>query len=275
MDGRKSGAKVGLFVDVANMTRNGGFGIRFDVLREFACRDGAEPVRLNAYVTFDPERGREDREYRERAYNFFSLLRDFEYKVIQKDVKWYVDESGARFGKANADLEMAVDVLLQSENLDRVMLATGDGDFVQVVRALQNKGCRVEALAFRNVSNELRREVDMFMWGYLVPNLLPASGPSDAPAWGEIGSRVFGVCYHHNAAGYGFMRFLKRISGGLWITDSRHPDSPYASVFFHDSQMPEGFNTSSLPSHDLVFEFTLAEGERGVQAMDIKLAAGG
>ena len=27
-----------------------------DVLREFACRDYAEPVRLNAYVTFDGER---------------------------------------------------------------------------------------------------------------------------------------------------------------------------------------------------------------------------
>ena len=35
---------------------------------------------------------------------------------------------------------------------------TGDGDFVQVVRALQNKGCRVEVLAFDNVSEELRRE---------------------------------------------------------------------------------------------------------------------
>ena len=29
-----------------------------DVLREFACRDGAEPVRLNAYVSFDADRAR-------------------------------------------------------------------------------------------------------------------------------------------------------------------------------------------------------------------------
>ncbi len=267
----QSAAKVGLFVDVANLTCNGGFGARFDVLREFACRDGGEPLRLNAYVTFDPERGRDDIEYRERTFNFFSTLRDFEYKVIQKDVKWYRDESGERFGKANADLDMAVDALLQSENLDRVLLATGDGDFVQVVRALQNKGCRVEGLAFRNVSSALRREVDMYVSGYLVPNLLPMPGPADGPAWGEIGSRVRGVCYHHSgSSGYGFMRFMRRIAGGLWITDSRHPDSPYESVFFHDSQMPQDFNTDDLPSHDLVFEFELAESDRGgLQALHV------
>jgi len=61
-------------------------------------------------------------------------LTDFSvgYKVIEKRVKWFVDEAGNRYGKANADLDMAVDVLLQSENLDRVLLITGDGDFVQV-----------------------------------------------------------------------------------------------------------------------------------------------
>ena len=260
----KSAAKVGLYVDVANMMHNGGYGIRFDVLREFACRDGAEPVRLNAYVTFDPVRGREDPEYRERTFNFFSTLRDFEYKVIQKDVRWYRDESGERYGKANADLDMAVDALLQSANLDRVMLATGDGDFVEVVKALQNRGCRVEGLAFRNVSSLLRRELDMFMSGHLVPNLLPMSGSPDAPPWGDLGSRVRGLCYYHNdTAGYGFFRFLRRIASGLWITDSRRQDSPYESVFFHDSNLPEDLNISMVPSHDYVFEFELAESDRG------------
>jgi len=41
--------------------------------------------------------------------------------------------------KANADLELAVDALLQAENLDYVLLETGDGDFMRLVRALQSE----------------------------------------------------------------------------------------------------------------------------------------
>ena len=37
--------------------------MRYDVLREFACRDGAEPARLNAYVSFDADRARADPVY--------------------------------------------------------------------------------------------------------------------------------------------------------------------------------------------------------------------
>jgi hypothetical protein len=154
-----------------------------------------------------------------------------------------------------------VDVLLQSENLDRVLLVTGDGDFVQVVRALQNKGCRVEVLAFDNVSDELRREADMFISGYLVPGLLPTRGDDYfAPLWGELGSRVRGYCYHHDDnKGFGFMRFLVKLSPYLWKTDSRDSDSPYRTAFFHDSSLPEGFNVMKLPSRHHIFEFTLAE----------------
>src|SRR5690606_4456219 len=131
---------------------------RYDVLREFAARGDSDPVRLNAYVAFDYSRAQNDSQYRANAFNFHSALRDFGFKVIQKSVKWFTDEAGQSYAKANADLDMAVDALLQSEKLERVLLITGDGDFVQVVRALQNKGCRVEVVAFNNVSAELRRE---------------------------------------------------------------------------------------------------------------------
>ncbi|MGA7875285.1 MAG: NYN domain-containing protein, partial [Desulfoferrobacter sp.] len=187
MSESRPSAKVGVYVDAANLARNGGYGMRYDVLREFACRGNADPVRLNAYVTFDAERAEQDTTYKQGQFDFYSLLRDFGFKVIQKNVKWYTDESGNRFGKANADLDMAVDALLQSENLDRVLLATGDGDFIRVVQALQNKGCRVEIVSFENVSAELRREADIFMSGYLIPNLLPSLSYRGAPTWGEMG----------------------------------------------------------------------------------------
>jgi uncharacterized LabA/DUF88 family protein len=251
-------ANVGIYVDWANIQTNGGYGMQYDVLREYACHDDGVAVRLNAYVTLDEERANEDRAYGAGISRYFAVLRDFGFKVIVKKYKWYKDEEGNAYAKANADLDMAVDALLQSENLGRVVLATGDGDFVQVVRALQNKGCRVEVLAFDNVSSELRREADEFTSGYLVPNLLPTrSNFGKGKPWGEEGSRVRGTCYHRSAEGYGFLRFLKNVKGNFWITDSRHPDSPYQSVFFHDSDLPDELNPASLPSHDIVLEFDL------------------
>lgn len=170
---------------------------------------------------------------------------------------------------------MAVDVLLQSENLDRVLLVTGDGDFVQVVRALQNKGCRVETLAFDNVSEELRRESDMYVSGYLVPvGLLPTRGDDYfSPVWGAI-MRVRGYCYHHDDnKSFGFMRFLVKLSPYLWKTDSRDADSPYRTAFFHDSSLPDNFNVMKLPFRNHIFEFTLLAEPNGKQpvATDIAL----
>src|SRR5438105_998916 len=115
----RQGTRVGVYVDVANLSRNGGYGMRYDVLREFACRGSAEPIRLNAYVSYDEDRADREIEYKDAQIAFFSILRDFGFKVIEKKYKWYFDENGRAFGKANADLDMAVDALLQSENIDR------------------------------------------------------------------------------------------------------------------------------------------------------------
>lgn len=277
---RSSSFKVGVYVDVANIYNNGGQRMQYDILREFACRDGAEPVRLNAYVTYDTHRAERDEDYRKGSANFHSALRDLGYKVIVKEIRWYEDETGNRIGKANADLDLAVDALLQSENLDRVLIASGDGDFVQVVRALQNRGCRVEIVALDNVSSRLKQEADMFMSGYLVPSLIPVKYRNiqyeqSTVSWSEIGSRVRGWCYWHSEQGYGFMRFLKQISPELWITDTRHPDSPYMTAFFHDSSLPSMVSPASLPSRNHFFEFELAKSDRGagVQAIDIDLTS--
>jgi len=272
-----SSARVGVYVDVANINRNGGYGMGYEVLREFACRDNAEAVRLNAYVSFDADKARREVYYHNRTNSFYSVLRDFGYKVIQKEVKWFTDEDGNRVAKANADLDLAVDALLQSENLDRVLLVTGDGDFVQVVRALQNKGCRVEVVAFKNVSADLRREADMFMSGYLVPNLLPVEKNGEENIWGELEHRVRGICYYHKND-FGFMRFLKRIDQNLWLTDAKHPDSPYATAWFHDTNLPVGSMgpiAAELPSRKYIFEFKLvrAEHDKGLRAVDLQLIA--
>jgi uncharacterized LabA/DUF88 family protein len=268
MSTQSNGFKVGVFVDVANIYMNGGQHMQYDVLREYASRDGSEPNRLNAYVTYDAERAPDDEEYRKGAMNFHAALRDL----------GYVDEEGGRIAKANADLDLAVDALLAADRLDRILFATGDGDFVSVIKALQNKGCRVDVVGLDNVSTRLKQEADVYMSGFLIPNLIPVDYEDhyeQPPVWGEVGARVRGWCYWHSDQGYGFLRYMKKISPALWITDTRHPDSPYGTVFFHDSNLPSTINPANLPSRSYILEFELGKSDRGsgIQAVEIDLVS--
>lgn len=262
--------KIGVFVDAINITMNGGYGLRYDVLRRFATRDGGIASRLNVYLAVDKERAKEDDGYNDKTNRFCDVLRDFQFKVIEKPTRHYKDpETGERVTKASVDIDMTIDLIRQGKNLDKILLATSNGDFVPVVKALQNDGCRVELIAFDNVSQALKREVDMFFSGFLVPGLIPTEPQND---WGKIGSRVRGVCYDfsHND-GYGFMRFVTKIDSHLWVSDSRFPDSPYKTVFAHISQFEKDFDTGFLPSRDLIFEFNLVENEKGLIAEKIEL----
>ena len=263
---KTSNLRVGVYVDAANLSMNGGYKMRYDVLRHFACRGDAQPIRLNAYLSYDAERAEKDSVYRKGADRFHSCLRDYGYKTIMKEVRWYTDDAGSRFGKANVDLDLAVDALLQSENLDRVVLVTGDGDFIQVVRALQNKGCRVEIIAFDNVSTELRREADLYVSGYLIPDLLPNNGAS----WGESDGFARGICNQYDEKGFGFLRYLKDLDNELWQTDHREENSPYGSMFFHKSELPNDINPNMLPHRKLIFEFDIATGDKGLKATRLK-----
>jgi len=265
--------KVGIYVDAVNVTMNGGFGLRYDILRKFACREeGSISSRLNVYLAYDKERSKEDANYRNKTARFCEVLRDFEYKVIERPVQHYTDsESGEKITKSTVDIDMAVDLINQAETLDKIILLTSNGSYVRVVQSLQNKGCRVELVGFDNVSNALKKEADMYISGYLIPGLLPVKSPYD---WGQVGSRVRGVCYDfsHND-GYGFLRYLVEMDENLWITDSRFKESPYKTVFAHVSQFEQDFDTSFLPSRELIFEFDLVENDKGLVAEDIVLVS--
>lgn len=255
--------RIGIFIDFANIGMNGGYGMRVDVLRRFAARDGGELVRLNAYLPFDTARADTDSAYRAGQQRFYDALRDNGFKVFRKHVRWYDDGEGGRYSKADCDMDIAIDILQQAPRLDTVLLASGDGDFVRVVEAAQGLGCRVEGLAFRNISRALRSATDTFVSGYLVPQLMPterARNGRDHNEWGVAGGFARGVCYQFEN-GYGFVRFMRRVAGRLWLTDSRDADSPWQTCFLHASQLPSGLGTDALPSRDLVLEFDLEEGE--------------
>ena len=152
------GLRAGVYVDVENIARNGGRGyaVRRPARVRLPRRRRRHPAQRLPRLRRGAGQPRPD--YRNRATRYHFALRDVGFKVIEKAVQWYTNEDGVRVSKANSDLDLAVDMLLQSAKLDRVVLVSGDGDFVQVVRALQNLGCRVELIGFQNVSYDLRCE---------------------------------------------------------------------------------------------------------------------
>lgn len=267
--------RVGVFVDAENIRYNGGYQMRYDVLRRFAARENGVLQRLNTYMAFDSERAREDFEYAKKARAYQQMVRDFGWKITVKPVRRYTDDNGNVSTKANADLDMAVDAMLQAGKLDQVLLVTGDGDFLQVVTALQNMGCRVELIGFKNVSRQLQQEVDAFWSGYLIPDLLPiAYEPRNE--WGKPESCVRGVCTKwFPDKGYGFLRFMNRISPDLWISDPREPGSPYTSVFCHANEVAEDVTEEMLMNRETILEFYLKESDQkdnGLVANNVRLA---
>jgi hypothetical protein len=128
-------------------------------------------------------------------------------------------------------------------------------------------------VAFDNVAADLRRETDLFMSGYLIPNILPTSG-DQSMEWGTIGSRVRGTCYYYNVERrYGFFRFLTGLKS-LW-SGPKEPDSPYCCVYFQSQDMIDFDRWHEIPNRQLCFEFTLGpskkEGE--LQAFKINLVS--
>ena len=90
------------------------------------------------------------------------------YRVVTKPAKEFTDSLGRRKVKGNMDIELAIDVMQLADNLDHVVLFSGDGDFRSLIQAVQAKGKRtsvVSTLTTRPpmVADELRRQTDQFI----------------------------------------------------------------------------------------------------------------
>ena len=207
--------RVGIFVDGSNIQSNGGFGMDYNVLRNLAVRDGAMPVRMNTYIAYDTRRAADDTIYRDKNRGYHEALRRTGFKVVIKPVKWQRDDDGNEHPKSNADLDLAVDMLLQTQRLDRVLLCTGDGDMAKVVSALQDRGIRVDVLGFNNVSRELRETADQYIDGFMVPGL---PNPEQLPL-GGFNVHV-GVAHSYDPEREtGRIAFMRTIPENIWETE--------------------------------------------------------
>lgn len=93
------------------------------------------------------------------------------YRIVTKPLKRFQDGSI----KGNFDVEMAVDIVTMSDRLDVISIVSGDADFAKAVEYVQQKGVRVEVIAFAGSSSiEMRALADEFIEvGAILEDLRP------------------------------------------------------------------------------------------------------
>ncbi|QDT36419.1 LabA-like NYN domain-containing protein [Stratiformator vulcanicus] len=249
--------KAGIFLDIENLTRNGGWGMRYEAAMDLVAAQGTSILRANAYMTVDRQRMEEDERYRAKIVSYHQVIRRTGFRLVLKPVKKYFDAEGNQRYAGSADLELAVEALMQSDNLDYVLLGSGDGDFLRLVRALQDRGKRVDVMAFSNCSDELRDEADNFYSGPLIPNLLP-------PRDDEGTHRGF---MHHvdEERGFGFLTILT----GFGKTDFRDDVFLHINEFSEDGEPTTNARFAGLRDRRSIIEFDLEEqGDGKVRAVD-------
>ncbi len=78
---------------------------------------------------------------------FYLKLQKFGYELYLKPIKLYEQDDGTTRRKANCDVEMAFYLMKEKENFDRVIVLSGDGDFLPVLKYLRSNGKEVIILA--------------------------------------------------------------------------------------------------------------------------------
>ena len=244
--------KAGIFLDLDNLSRNGGWGIRYDAIKLLVKAQGAVVLRANAYMAVDEEREARDPLLGQKRRDYRDAIRRYGYNLALKPMRRYVTDEGEIVIKANCDVDLAVDALLQSENLDYILLGSGDGDFLGMVRALQSRGKRVDLLTFGNASSELRRQVDNHFSGFLMPGILPVD--ESAP------SRMRGVMISVNEEkGYGFLA----VRTGLGPTDIRSDVFCHIMDFSRDGRSVSNEQFANLKTRGAIIEFDLTDSGDG------------
>lgn len=151
---RYKGHRVGIFIDVQNLyycAKNlyGAFP-NYKTLVEEATRE-RQLVCAYAYVVSSDVPKQED---------FFSALRQTGIEIRQKELQIF--PGGLK--KGNWDVGIAVDILRYMNRVDVVVLASGDGDFTELLEYLKNQGVKTEVMSFgRTTSKRLSEEADIFV----------------------------------------------------------------------------------------------------------------
>ena len=148
----RSDQRVGVFIDVENLYYSAKKLFRARVNFRQILKDTVgqrKLIRAIAYV-IKTETGEEK--------PFFDALLRLGIETKEKELQVY---SG--FKKADWDVGITVDAIKISSLLDVIIIFSGDGDFLSLVKYLQSLGKQVEVVSFaKSTSSKLKEAADRF-----------------------------------------------------------------------------------------------------------------
>ena len=78
---------------------------------------------------------------------FYIKLKSFGYEMHLRPVKLYDQDDGTTKRKANCDVDMAFYLMRESDKFNRVVILSGDGDFLPILKYLKNERKQIIVLA--------------------------------------------------------------------------------------------------------------------------------
>lgn len=148
------GQRVGVLIDVQNLYHSAknlyGARVNFREILRLAV-SGRNLIRVFAYVV-RTKTGEEK--------PFFEALTKLGIETRVRDLQ----EFYGGLKKADWDVGITIDAVRIAPDVDTIVLASGDGDFLQLIEYLKNQGKRTEVIAFgRSASSKLKEATDEFI----------------------------------------------------------------------------------------------------------------
>ncbi len=151
---KHSGQRIAVLIDVQNLYHSAknlyGAKVNFNEVLKTAVSQ-RNLIRVFAYVV-RTKSGEEK--------PFFDALTKLGIETRVRDLQ----EFYGGLKKADWDVGITVDAIRISPSVDTIILASGDGDFLQLIDYLKNRGKRIEVIAFgRSTSSKLKEAADEFI----------------------------------------------------------------------------------------------------------------
>lgn len=173
--------RVGIFIDTQNLYHSARDILERTVNFETLLHLGSEGRDLVHAIAYTVER-----EGEATARPFIYKLSTLGFKVRRMNLTMHFAAEGGRpVYEGNWDMGIVADMVRLMDHLDVVVLGSGDGDFTDIVEVLQERGKRVEVLAFReNTAQKLIDAADRFT---NLPDVAGALMPARSKERGESG----------------------------------------------------------------------------------------
>jgi uncharacterized LabA/DUF88 family protein len=162
--------RFAVFIDSANFRRSKqSINMYVDDVKllEYFRKNNGESIFLRIYhhESIPKEDGSQERsELVHRIHRRLDFMAYNGFTVVTKPSKDFIDSSGEAVLKGNMDGEMIVDMMAISENLDHIVVFSGDGDFRYAIEKLQERGKRVTVISSEgSIANELKRQADTYV----------------------------------------------------------------------------------------------------------------